>query len=187
MYCDCPENPNPIDDDDYATRGQMQLDYATPTIGTTACVNTYEASAYLNRPDVREALHVEAARVKNWMVCGSAEGWQYTSTRPNLPRDTYPKLKHLDVLIYNGDWDACVPYTDNEAWTLSMGYPITKPWHPWEYKDGPYNQIGGYAIEFDVPGRFVFTTVRGGRHEVPETAPDRAFEMLKRFLNGKKF
>ena len=69
----------------------------------------------------------------------------------------------------------------------SMGYPITKPWHPWEYKDGPYQQIGGYAIEFDVPGRFVFTTVRGGRHEVPETAPDRAFEMLKRFLNGEKF
>ena len=59
--------------------------------------------------------------------------------------------------------------------------------HPWEYKDGPYQQIGGYAIEFDVPGRFVFTTVRGGRHEVPETAPDRAFEMLKRFLNGEKF
>ena len=164
VYCDCPENPNPIDDDDYATRGQMQLDYATPTIGTTACVNTYEASAYLNRPDVREALHVEAAGVKNWMVCGSAEGWQYTSTRPNLPRDTYPKLKHLEVLIYNGDWDACVPYTDNEAWTLGMGYAIVKPWHPWEYKDGPYQQIGGYAIEFDVPGRFVFTTVRGGRH-----------------------
>ena len=38
-----------------------------------------------------------------------------------------------------------------------------------------------------MPGRFVFTTVRGGRHEVPETAPDRAFEMLKRFLNGEKF
>ena len=121
VYCDCPQNPNPIDDDDYATRGQMQLDYATPTIGTTACVNTYEASAYLNRPDVRKALHVEAAGVKDWMVCGSAEGWQYTSTRPNLPRDTYPKLKHLEVLIYNGDWDACVPYTDNEAWTLCDG------------------------------------------------------------------
>ena len=56
---------------------------------------------------------------------------------------------------------------------------------PWEYKDGPYQQIGGYAIEFDVPGRFVFTTVRGGRHEVPETAPDRAFEMLEALSNGR--
>lgn len=111
IYCDCPAQPNPIDDDDYANRGQMQIGDGIPHIGTTACVNTREASAYLNRPDVREALHVEAAGVDDWMVCGSAEGWQYTSTRPNLPRDTYPKLKHLDVLIYNGDWDVCVPYT----------------------------------------------------------------------------
>ena len=21
-----------------------------------------------------------------------------------------------DLKVYNGDWDACVPYTDNEAW-----------------------------------------------------------------------
>ena len=36
----------------------------------------------------------------------------YSSTRPNLPRDTYPLLnEHIRVLIYNGDWDACVPYT----------------------------------------------------------------------------
>ena len=73
---------------------------------------------------------------------------------------------------------------ESRRWRLLTG-PSHR--HPWEYKDGPYNQIGGYAIEFDVPGRFVFTTVRGGRHEVPETAPDRAFEMLKRFLNGEKF
>ena len=29
------------------------------------------------------------------------------------------------MLIYNGDWDACVPYTDNEAWTSGMGYEVT--------------------------------------------------------------
>ena len=199
MYCDCPEKPNPIDDDDYATRGQMQLDYATPTIGTTACVNTYEASAYLNRPDVRKALHVEAAGVKDWMVCGSAEGWQYTSTRPNLPRDTYPKLKHLDVLIYNGDWDACVPYTDNEAWTTGMGFAAKSPWAPWTYDPtDPMDtsagaQVGGYATVFDVPGAdaadasFTFTTVRGGRHEVPETAPFKALAMITRFTSLKGF
>ena len=88
------------------------------------------------------------------------------------------------MLIYNGDWDACVPYTDNEAWTESMGYAAKEPWHAWSY-DG--NQVGGYATVYDTPHNFTFITVRGGRHEVPETAPDRAFEMLKRFLNGEKF
>jgi hypothetical protein len=37
------------------------------------------------------------------------------------------------VVIYNGDWDSCVPYTDNQAWTMNMGYPVSKPWHPWMY------------------------------------------------------
>ena len=33
----------------------------------------------------------------------------------------YPFLnEHIRVLIYNGDWDACVPYTDNEAWTVCV-------------------------------------------------------------------
>jgi hypothetical protein len=29
---------------------------------------------------------------QRWSVCGTAPGWTYTSTRPNLPRDTYPFL-----------------------------------------------------------------------------------------------
>ena len=68
-----------------------------------------------------------------------------------------------------------------------MGYNVSSAWHPWEYTDGDFQQIGGYATVFDVPGRFVFTTVRGGRHEVPETAPERAFSMIERFLNGSDF
>jgi len=123
--------------------GQMLL---SEKLGTTPCVNTFEASAWLNNPDVRKAIHVEPANVENWQVCGSADGWTYKSTRPNLPRDTYPLLvSKISVLIYNGDFDACVPYTDNEAWTRSMGYNITKDWHPWVYQDGAYKQIGGAA------------------------------------------
>ena len=29
---------------------------------------------------------------ERWATCGAATGWKYTSTRPNLPRDTYPLL-----------------------------------------------------------------------------------------------
>jgi len=196
VYCDCPAISNPVDDqlvdddDDAAAaeaRGQMRLG-GSPRLGTTACINTFEASAYLNRPDVRDALHVNPADVDDWQVCGSADGWQYSSTRPNLPRDTYPNLvKNIDVLIYNGDWDGCVPYTDNEGWTSGMNYTVKSAWHPWEYVDGDFTQVGGYATEYEVGKKFVFTTVRGGRHEVPETAPERAFHMIQRFLNGTTF
>ena len=43
---------------------------------------------------------------------------------------SYPLLLNasLRVLVYNGDWDACVPYTDGEAWTSSMGFPVKRQW-----------------------------------------------------------
>jgi cathepsin A (carboxypeptidase C)/serine carboxypeptidase-like clade 1 len=46
------------------------------------------------------------------------------------------------VLIFNGDWDACVPYTDGQAWTKSMGFALKNPWHVWTYTstEGNANQ-----------------------------------------------
>jgi carboxypeptidase C (cathepsin A) len=151
--------------------------------GPDACIDSHAASAYLNRADVIAASHV-VKQPFQWAVCGNQI--QYSSTRANLPRDTYPALiKFTDVLIYNGDWDACVPYTDNEAWTSGMGFPVDKPWHAWTYNT---NQVGGYATSYRTGGKsFTFTTVRGGRHEVPETAPRQAFEMFRRFVTGTPF
>ncbi len=36
-------------------------------------------------------------------------------------------------------------------------------------------------------GSFAFVTVKGGRHEVPETAPGQAFELLTRLIDGTPF
>lgn len=149
--------------------------------GPDACIDSIAASAYFNREDVIEASHVKKQPF-NWAVCGNQI--RYRSTRPNLPRDTYPFLvKHIKVTIYNGDWDACVPYTDNEAWTEGMGFSATSAWHPWTYGAG---QVGGYATVYDA-NDFTFVTVRGGRHEVPETAPEQAFEMLRRIVTKEGF
>mmetsp|Transcript_3426 Transcript_3426/g.10487 ORF Transcript_3426/g.10487 Transcript_3426/m.10487 type:complete len:500 (+) Transcript_3426:66-1565(+) len=153
--------------------------------GTTACIDSQAASAWLNTPEVQAALHVTEAGVSNWATCSPAPGWTYTSTRPNLPRDTYPLLvANIRVLIYNGDWDVCVPYTDNEAWTTGMGYNVSHAWHSWISEVNGFRSVGGYATTFKVPGpSFQFTTVRGGRHEVPETAPERAFTMMQAFFS----
>jgi len=160
--------------------------------GPDACIDSNAATAYFNRSDVQAAIHVIYPGF-TWGVCTTAPGWRYTSTRPNLPRDTYPALnKNYRVIIYNGDWDACVPYTDNEQWTENMGYQVQTPWHAWLYtsESGAPNQVAGYAIQYTVPGAvkgagFTFTTIRGGRHEVPETAPGKALEMLSRLINGQ--
>ena len=77
-----------------------------------------------------------------------------------------------------------MPYTDNEAWTEGMGYAAKASWHPWLYAQG---QVGGYATVYDTPHAFTFITVRGGRHEVPETQPQRALHMFHVFLKGDDF
>jgi hypothetical protein len=155
--------------------------------GPDACINSISGSAYLNQPSVIQAIHVVKQKFP-WSVCGNQI--RYTSTRPNLPRDTYPALiANMRVLIYNGDWDACVPYTDNEAWTEGMGLPVADDWHPWFYKDsaGGGQQVGGYATRYSGPNNFTFITVKGGRHEVPETAPQQASEMLRRLISHENF
>ena len=91
------------------------------------------------------------------------------------------------MLIYNGDWDACVPYTDNEGWTTGMGFNATAPWHPWMYADNGAPRSAATRTSSTWRARrrrLTFVTVRGGRHEVPETAPDRAFAMFQNFLAG---
>lgn len=162
--------------------------------GPEACINSKEASAYLNQEAVQKAIHVDISNNGQscWSVCGSAPGWSYNSTRTNLPQNTYPLLvEHIRVTIYNGDWDACVPYTDGEGWTSGMNLPIKNDWHSWSYTSaaGNENQVGGYATEYEVGsgGSFEFITVKGGRHEVPESAPAQAFEMLTRVVNKKSF
>lgn len=162
--------------------------------GPDACIDSAAASGYLNQESVMEAIHVVNPGFC-WSVCQTAKGWSYKSTRPNLPRDTYPLLiQNIDVTIYNGDWDACVPYTDNEGWTEGMGFPTKNPWHKWDYTStsGADHQVGGYAVSYDVTSLgsnhlFEFITVRGGRHEVPESAPAQGLEMLNRIITSTPF
>jgi len=153
-----------------------------PTVkGPNACIDSILGSKYLNLPEVIEAMHVKKQSFE-WSVCGNQMS-SYRSTRPNLPRDTYPFLiENIQVTIYNGDWDVCVPYTDNEAWTEGMGYDVESPWHPWTYKGG---QVAGYATSYE--NGFTFVTVKGGRHEVPETAPEAALELFRRVITGTGF
>ena len=174
-------------------KGFLQYGRIAPLGGVEGCIDSIAASAYLNQPEVKKAIHVHDVGYC-WSVCRAAPGWTYQPTRANLPANTYPYLvSRINVLIFNGDWDACVPYTDNEAWTEAMGYDVQDSWHPWTYSSsaGASNQVAGYAVNYDVSmfgkGTFQFITVKGGRHEVPASAPAQALEMLKRFINHIPF
>jgi hypothetical protein len=124
------------------------------------CTSDDDLTTYLNLPSVQAALHVTP---KTWQECG---GIVYTSEMKDERAKIYPTLiekAQINVFIFNGQADACVPVTDNQWWTRSMGYPEKAGWAPWSASDG---SNGGYVTEYSVPGSgsFTFATVRGSGH-----------------------
>eukprot|EP00054_Salpingoeca_dolichothecata_P027032 m.195908 g.195908 ORF g.195908 m.195908 type:complete len:439 (+) comp25839_c0_seq3:1515-2831(+) len=146
--------------------------------GPDACIDSIAASAYLNTPEVMSAIHVKPAPCGHWSICGNVV--DYTRTETNLPKTVYPTLiKNYFVTIYNGDADACVPYTDNEEWTSGMGYDVAEPWRPWIVDQ----QVAGYVTRY-AANDFTFITIKGAGHMVPQVKPHFASELFKRFLKG---
>eukprot|EP01044_Picomonas_judraskeda_P010242 COSAG03_NODE_1303_length_4359_cov_4.163615_2_plen_436_part_00 len=166
---------------------------------------TESATQYLNRDDVRAALHVMSRQEMtdlygedgaDWAICasrGAHFSYDRGYTTSLMPR--YPYLvANIRVLIFSGDVDACVPYTGTQRWTEELAFDNDWPvaagqqWHAWTVQD----QVGGYVTVYDAttdiygPAReFTFATVFGAGHMVPQTQPRKALALFDRFVNNK--
>eukprot|EP00499_Haloplacidia_sp_CaronLabIsolate_P007885 CAMPEP_0196780386 /NCGR_PEP_ID=MMETSP1104-20130614/7771_1 /TAXON_ID=33652 /ORGANISM="Cafeteria sp., Strain Caron Lab Isolate" /LENGTH=479 /DNA_ID=CAMNT_0042150585 /DNA_START=9 /DNA_END=1448 /DNA_ORIENTATION=+ len=146
--------------------------------GPVGCIDGGAPATYLDRADVRKAIHYREGTVSSWSECSDIN---YSSTIPSL-LPTYPNLiENIRVLIYSGDVDACVPYYGTEQWVYSLNRTITKEWHPWDQN----GQVAGYAVEFE--DNFKYITVLGAGHMVPQFKPEAAFLMFQKFLKGSDF
>ena len=97
------------------------------------CGANKAAQAWLARPEVQAALHVNASL--------GDHTFHYTRTEKDL-RPNYPDfVKNYRVLIYSGDVDACVPYSGTEMWTRNLGFHVSDDWRPWTL-DG--RRMAGY-------------------------------------------
>lgn len=151
------------------------------------CGTGKAAAAWANTPAVREALHMKPqsfygrAWPQNNMTYTTYTGASY---------DLYPGLlQHVDVLIYNGDVDACVPYNSNGDWVDALatqqGYEQTEAWRPWKVRDVPAGYVTSYQA--NAQHTFKFLTVKQSGHMVPQYQPERAFSFYSRWLEGKPF
>ena len=76
--------------------------------------------------------------------------------------DVYPELiASYRTLIFNGDFDACVPYLHNERWTQHLadeqGWKTTRQWQAWQMDE----QVAGYLTSFGTStevSNFTFAT-----------------------------
>jgi carboxypeptidase C (cathepsin A) len=158
---------------------------------------TESATEYLNRDDVRAAIHVMSRQQMtdlygddgaDWAICASRSGnfnYDRGYTHSLMPR--YPYLvANIRVMIFSGDVDACVPYTGTQKWTEELAmdnqWPMVEPWHAWTVQD----QVGGYVTVYDAtPFDFTFVTVFGAGHMVPQTQPRKALALFDRYINDK--
>jgi len=132
--------------------------------------------AYLNNPAVRNATHTQQTPTP-WSRI------RYTSNLPSL-LPTYPKLiANMNVLIYSGDADMCVPWLDSYNWTRSLGLPETQPWRPWRVSMAGRSWTGGFLTQWGK--NFTFLTIKHAGHMVPMVEPEAAITFYKAFLKSQ--
>ncbi|XP_075644389.1 serine carboxypeptidase-like 40 [Castanea sativa] len=141
----------------------------------------YYVYAYMNRPDVQEALHANVTRLTHdWEPCSDVIQKWVDSPSTIIPHLQELMANGLRVWIFSGDIDGRVPVTSTKYSINKMQLPIKTAWHPWFLTK---DQVGGYTQVYE--GDLTFATVREAGHQVPSYQPARAFSLIKHFLEGK--
>ncbi|KAJ3312966.1 Cell death protease, partial [Blyttiomyces sp. JEL0837] len=140
-------------------------------------------TAYLNRPDVRTALHVNATLVNGspcvWNECSDAVDKQLHD-RNFLAYKVIPRLLDagLPILMYNGDKDAVCHYVGEEeiindmTWNNKTGFIEQFPSIPNWIVGG---QSAGY---FQYRDGLTYVRVLGAGHMVPMDTPQSGVALL---------
>ncbi|GAV77987.1 Peptidase_S10 domain-containing protein [Cephalotus follicularis] len=144
------------------------------------CSDNY-VYAYLNRPDVQEALHANVTKLKHdWEPCSNIISSWLDSPSTILPTMRVLMAEGLRVWVYSGDVDGRVPVTSTKLSINKLKLAVKTSWYPWYLNE----EVGGYTEVYK--GGLTFTTVRGAGHEVPSYQPGRALAMISNFLAGTR-
>ena len=146
---------------------------------------------WLNWPEVRAQIHVgdRAYAPSNRTV----EAHLKADWLRGVVGMLVPLLEHYKVLIYNGQNDVILgpPLTEQclsrVQWSGREAYNAA-PKLVWRLPTmGPGSQlpdVAGYAREV---GNFTQVVVRGAGHMVPSDQPQRALDLISRFVAGRSF
>jgi len=104
-----------------------------------------DMTTYMNREDVRRALHVDTAPIKNWPLPN--QGFDYTkqydacNDEPTIHESMIQFYQYLapkldgSIYVYNGDTDPCVSYEGTRTAIKRVGYSELDggSYRPWFY------------------------------------------------------
>lgn len=171
---------------DAAAKGEVLLQASAPY---EPCGQEF-AATYLNRADVRAAIHVKSDA--KWELCSNSVGSAYNMT--DVMSSMVPVWKELiaggdlKIMIISGDDDSVCATLGTQQFVWDLGYAPKKNmnWQPWKVDEQPEYKVAGFRTDFDVPsskkGTFSFVTVHSAGHMVPSTQPERSLTLVKNFL-----
>ena len=153
----------------------------SPPGGQVPCIDSTTMTTYLNKAEVKAALHVHSELT--WSICYEI----------NYVEDVFSVVyiwKALinagkPVLFYSGNVDRAVPYTGTMAWIASGGWNKTHATTAWNFEDPSYPygpQVGGLYEKY--ADHFTFIRVNGAGHMVPQFRPAAAFFMFKEYMTS---
>lgn len=169
----------------YTKKGLNPYDVRKKCEGANLCYPIIEEiDAYLNRPDVQDALNVDRA---------------YTSCNMKINRDFLmggdwmlpfqdflkPLLDDgINILVYAGDADFICNWIGNKAWTMKLEWSGQEEFN--KAQDKPwYNSAGEEVGEYKVHENFAFLRVYEAGHMVPYDQGSNALEMINTFIAHK--
>ncbi|KAL1007305.1 hypothetical protein UPYG_G00084750 [Umbra pygmaea] len=144
------------------------------------CLNSTAQMTWLNRGDVRKALHIPDT-LPPWDICSDIVGAKYLTLYATM-KDVYLKLLSLGVraLVYNGDTDMACNFLGDQWFVEQLNQKATTKYQSWISDD----QIAGFYQQY---GNLTFLTVKGAGHMVPQWAPGPALDMFQSFLSNKPY
>jgi len=167
-------------------RASKQQKKALGLLGTDEyepCADNYN-SAYLNRADVKQAIHVK--NDTKWVECSNTINYSTADGQVSMV-PIYQYLinggYNLNILVYSGDDDSVCATIGTQAWIWGLGYSLQRG-STWvqQLLDG---QPVGYLTRWAKSTKLAFLTVHDAGHEVPTYKPKVALDLFTKYLNGE--
>ncbi|KAL5120172.1 Cell death protease [Pleosporales sp. CAS-2024a] len=146
-----------------------------------------EVTPYLRRPDVIQALHINAEKKTGWSECNGAVSGHFRAKHSQPTVKFLPDLlAEVPILLFSGDKDFICNHVGTEAmienmiWSGGKGFEVSPGvWAPkqdWTFEGEP-------AGTYQEVRNLTYVLFYNSSHMVPFDYPKRTRDMLDRFMN----
>uniref|UniRef100_A0A914LG29 Carboxypeptidase n=1 Tax=Meloidogyne incognita TaxID=6306 RepID=A0A914LG29_MELIC len=151
---------------------------APETCTSLPCIDDTGINNYMNRPDVKKALHIPTNHSFTWKSCSDDVFKNYIKQYDDMSGFIKTILAaKIPITFFYGDTDAVCNYLLGQKFVEGLGLKLIKPKEAWILN----GHVGGFETIYN---NLKFLTVRGVGHMLLSWAPVQAEYIFNQFLNN---